>query len=84
MRILMLFLLLTGCSRMAADIAYDDVHAAAIADKSACDRGDSELCVKFGRAQDRCRAQLSTGSTSPAALVCKRLLDEGVITVARR
>jgi hypothetical protein len=75
-------LVLSGCvNQMAANMAYGDVAAAAVADKKECAQGDKDQCLKFQRAQDRCREMIARGDTSAATLVCQRMVDEGVISV---
>jgi hypothetical protein len=78
---LVLALLVSGCvQRMAANQVYGEVAASAVADKKECAQGDKEQCLKFHRAQDRCREMIARSDTSAAGLVCQRLVDEGVIS----
>ncbi len=80
--IMALGFLVSACAqRMAANQVYGEVAASAIADKKECAQGDKEQCLKFQRAQDRCREMIARNDTSAAGLVCQRLVAEGVISI---
>jgi hypothetical protein len=65
---------------MAANREYEDVAAAAVADKKECAQGDKEQCAKFDHAQDRCRKMIARSDSSASGLVCQRMVAEGVIS----
>lgn len=71
----------SGCvNRMAANMAYPDLSAAAAADRKECAQGDKEQCVKLQRASDHCHELIARGGTSASALVCQHLVDNGDIS----
>lgn len=71
---------LSGCTQYAANKGYDDVAAAAMADKKECAKGDQQQCEKFAKAQDRCREMIDRGDKSASAIICERLQSEGIIS----
>ena len=78
--ILCLVASLSGCAQYAANKSYDDVAAAATADKQECAKGDQQQCEKFAKAQDHCREMIARGDKSASAIICERLANEGIIS----